>query len=126
MPDFNAGWDGRGKSHSAVVVVDRAVDMATMIFDDPTAVTFRRGATVLDEQTVMATQTGSAQQQLGGEAGEPGQHPLMLLGTQGHPTLDDFNVKVGDRFQLFGANWRVVNVVSHVPGVVEAHCEGQQ
>lgn len=127
MPDYAAFYQSRGKAGNAVSAARRAADVARMIQDRPTSITLKRGATVLDGQTVLATQERSgAAQDVRGEAGTAGIGRLMLLGVQNHATLDDFDVKRGDRFSYGGMSWHVAVVQQHVPGVIEAHCEGVQ
>jgi hypothetical protein len=126
MPDFAAFWGSRGKAHLAVDEPLRAADVVQMILDQPTSIAFKDGSTAIAAQTVLATQSLGGQRQARGGAGEPGQHSLLLLGVQGHDTLADFDVEVGYRFQKFGTNYIVRQVITHVTGVIEAHCEGQQ
>src|SRR5512133_484101 len=127
MPDFDAFWGGRGKANDMRDDHNRAGDILTMILDNPTSVTLIRGATKLAAQTVLATQGGgSVTSDAIGPAGMPGVDDIMLLGVCDHDTVADFNVQRGDTFRLWNTNWTVKFVVRHVPGVIEAHCEGQQ
>lgn len=126
MPDFDAFWGSRDKAVELWDDHNRAVDVATLIQDHPTSVAFKRGSTEMSAQTVFVTRKSTAASDVSGPAASVAEADLVLFGVQNHATLDDLDVQRGDVFKLWGTVWRVDLVVEHLPGVIEAHCEGQQ
>lgn len=114
-------WEG--KSGTFVKDRDRSAEVGMMIDHETTTITIIRGAsTTLAAQTVRVAPVGSSGQrgQMRGEAGQPGENRLVLVGK---PTLD---IQIGDRFSLQGARYIVRFVDKTMTGRTEAHAEAQQ
>lgn len=118
--NFNA-WMG-----SDAIRIDaetRAILAYARILDKPDEVSFYRDGVDIAAQTVRIDPTTSAsQEQLPG--GDVSRQRVTLLGIRQHPTLDDTDMRVGDRFWIGSVEYEIV-FVSHLPGEVQGIAEAQ-
>jgi hypothetical protein len=122
MPSAN--WWGGGLDIDRDAV--RAQRAERRINDKPVTVTLRRAGTPLDPQTVRVEGSGARRSgTLDTTNASPTVGTVTVVGVRGHPTLDDFDVQVGDRFGLEGSIYTVLSVTHHA-GETQALCQRVQ
>jgi hypothetical protein len=116
-PDFNA-WLA---DTEAIDAEPRAALAWRRINDKPASIRLKRGATLLDAQTVrLEFAEGVSDPQ--SAAGAAAVRQVTMFGVAGHSHIDDTDVKRGDRFVTGGSEYQVVDVVETL-GEVQAHAE---
>lgn len=96
--------------------VDRGVDTALLISEQPVSITVRRGSTTLAAQTVRIDALRTPRQ-LQAEGGVVITADALVIGYAGHPTITDTDLQPGDRFKV-GA--RVYEIVGILPALDDA------
>jgi hypothetical protein len=108
-------------SFSGAISAEKRANLAwRLIQRNPTAITFYRGSAYLAAQTVRVT--FDRYQVEVREAGEATVRRVVIFGVQGHATVTDTDIDVGDRFAIDGQLYEVQDVV-RLPGSVQAFGE---
>lgn len=120
MPTFDH-W--RNRSH-ANVAGRRAAAAWERIQAKATSITVYRGTVAQTAQTVRLEWTVTAPDEQRGVAGQAVRARLVIFGVADHPdeTVTDTNLARGDRFQVGGINYEVIDVLAY-PGEVQAFAE---
>lgn len=93
------------------------------ILDKPTSVTFKNAAgTILAAQTVRVENDSTATP-AESAAGVAPRRKVVLFGIKGHSTLPMTDFQSGYRFNLDGAEYRIVGVNDRLLGERQATCE---
>lgn len=131
MPDFTRwmNWSDENNLENWLDDANRAGGVAFMIGHRGVSVTLVRGASALPAQTVLlvpasGSTTRTTEAQSGG--GVAGKEYYYMIGTRGHPDLDDFGVARGDRFRHEGVTYECTYVDKTMIGKTEARFEAMR
>jgi hypothetical protein len=131
MSDFARwmNWDDEGSLNRLLDDVNFASEASFIVGYQGVSITLKRGNTDLSAQTVLLVpasggRTTTPEPQ--SASGVGGKDTVYLIGTRGHPTQPDFDVKRGDLFNHGGTVYRVTYVDKTMPGKVECRCESGQ
>lgn len=115
LPDWEAGHD-------------MAVDTALLISDKSVTITIRRGNVELDPQTVRIEALGNMPNERRGENATVAVQQVLILGYKGHPTIEDSDIKRGDRFYLSDEKmiYTIVQVIPDLRDSVQAIAQAGQ
>lgn len=93
------------------------------ISEKPTSIVIKRGNTTLDAQTVRIEFSEASNQRMGA-SGEGSVRDVILFGVLNHPdaSVDDTNIRKGDRFVYLNSEYQVRDLVFTL-GEVQAHAE---
>jgi hypothetical protein len=87
-----------------------------MAADKLTSITIVRAGSALDAQNVRIEDLSGRGRQVQTAPGITAQVDALIIGYKSHPTIDDTDLQVGDRFVVSGINYDVVAIV---PGLVD-------
>lgn len=96
--------------------VDRGVDTALLISEQPVSIAVRRGSATLATQTVRIDALRTPRQ-IQGEGGVVITAEALIVGYAGHPTITDTDLQPGDSFV---ANGRAYEIVGLLPALDDA------
>jgi len=105
-------------SFSGAISAEKRANLAwRLIQRNPTAITLYRGSAYLAAQTVRITFDATSTEVR--EAGEATLRDGVIFGVRDHPTATDTNIQTGDRFNVNGQIYEVMDVIL-LPGSVQA------
>lgn len=129
MPEYPSWIGGRGKlTFWRSGINPRTEGVAQMIADKPASITVVRKGVVRAAQTVRIDVFGSAaMERMGmGDNALVNTQRVLVLGTRGHPTMADTDLKANDKFVFDGQSFRIVRVESAFTDRVEALAEATE
>ena len=118
MPDFET-WRDNDRA--------RALEAWMRIGDQAVQITIRRGAEMLDAQTVRIELSDGGREDMNLRKGlniTPGVQRAVVFGVRNHWTAADTDIARGDRFVVGATEFEVIGVIEGV-GEVQAICEAR-
>jgi hypothetical protein len=119
MPDFDL-WMIDSTAIDEMVRA-RAVGAWNRIQRNPVSVVVVRDGTALDAQ-IVRIESDSTARQIASDAGRAGAMRRVVYGVRDHPTIDDSDLRSGDRFMYDGVLHEIVQIAI-VPGEVQGFAE---
>jgi hypothetical protein len=99
--------------------VDRGVDTALLISEQPVSIVVRRGAGTLAAQTVRIDALRQPRQ-IQAEGGVVITAEALVVGYAGHPTITDTDLQPGDRFVSDGRAYEIVGLLPALEDALHA------
>lgn len=121
--DIGAWLRGNGDSFVRAQAPVRAQIQWARIMDNPLEIRFMRGSTLLPAQTVRLEWSNGVTDNAD-MSGDTSQRQVIVYGIQGHPELDDTDVKIWDTFVYEKIEYTVTSVNRRSHGSIKAYCDG--
>ena len=99
--------------------VDRGVDTALLISEQPVSIAVRRGTVTLAAQTVRIDALRTPRQ-IQGDGGVVITADALVVGYAGHPTIADTDLQPGDRFVADGRAYEIVGILPALADALHA------
>lgn len=129
MPDLGRLLDWDGKAADSVDGFARAEGIDYMLGQRGVPVVLVRAGSALAAQTVLIV-PARVRDEATGAAGQAARAQMTVIGTRGHATRADLNIRRGDRFRYpnaaDGTQYEVTHVDRTQAGKVEARADAVQ
>lgn len=102
--------DWLGLNNSSAGENRYAIHQWKIIQRNPNSITLKRGTTTLAAQTV-SIQPGNEEHQAEVNGVSVTVRDIVIFGVNGHPTVNDTDIKKGDQFAYLGRLYKVTDVI---------------